>query len=339
MRRLAWSQLRFGAVRTVALLAGMLVAATAFTVLTAASRTSQLRTTGTVSAHFRAAYDILVRPQGARSGLEARTGTVQPNFLSGLYGGITMADYQQIQRVPGVEVAAPVAMVGYSLPIQPVAVPLPASSLSGSGRQLFRYDTTWVSADGTNRIQQPASYVYLTSGPLSMDNATGASYENQGRVRVQVCPVPGRAASPFGSAAQAETWCWSRRNGLDGNGGEFGLTARRPGLPVAWKFPILIAAVDPAAEAKLDDLPHALTSGHYLAENAAPGTIDSGKTSLVTFPVLAAADSGIGEWSQTEVQRLADPSGPPTLNAVTMSRDATAPGQPVLSVRINAQQA
>src|ERR1700761_1794325 len=138
MRRLAWSQLRFGAVRTVALLAGMLLAATAFTVLTAASHTSQLRTTGTVSAHFRAAYDILVRPRGARSALEARTGTVQPNFLSGLYGGITMADYRQIQRVPGVDVAAPVAMVGYTLPIQPVAVPLPASSLSRSGLQLFR---------------------------------------------------------------------------------------------------------------------------------------------------------------------------------------------------------
>ncbi|HEY2278258.1 MAG TPA: hypothetical protein VGI00_07870, partial [Streptosporangiaceae bacterium] len=339
MRRLAWSQLRFGAVRTVALLAGMLVAATAFTVLTAASRTSQLRTTGTVSAHFRAAYDILVRPSGARSGLEARTGTVQPNFLSGLYGGITMDDYHQIQRVPGVDVAAPVAMVGYSLPIQPVAVPLPASASAGSGRQLFRYDTTWVSAGGMTRIQQPASYAYVTSSPLSMDNDTGASYETQGRARVQVCPVPGRAASPFSPAAQAETWCWSRRNGLYGNGDEFGLTASRPGLPVVWRFPMLIAAVDPAAEAKLDDLPHALTSGHYLAENAGPGTIDAGKSLLVTFPVLAAADSGIGEWSQTEVRRLADPSGPPTLNAATMKRDAAAPGQPVLNVRINAQHA
>src|SRR6201992_2935272 len=229
MGRLAWSQLRFGAVRTVALLAGMLLAATAFTVLTAASRTSQLRTTGTVSAHFRAAYDILVRPRGAQSPLEARTGTVQPNFLSGLYGGITMADYRQIQRLPGVDVAAPVAMVGYSLPIQPVAVPLPASSLSRSGRQLFRYDTTWGDADGTTRIHQPASYAYLTSGTLSTDNETGAAYEAQGRARVRVCPAQGRATSPFGPAAQAETWCWSRRNGLGGQGAEFGLSARRPG--------------------------------------------------------------------------------------------------------------
>ena len=110
-----------------------------------------------------------------------------------------------------------------------------------------------------------------------MDNDTGAGYETQGGSRVAVCPALGPAASPFSPAAQAETWCWSRRNGLNGNGDEFGLTARRPGLAVVWKFPMLIAAVDPAAEAKLDDLPHALTSGHYLAENAAPGTIDSGK--------------------------------------------------------------
>ena len=45
-----------------ALLLGMLLATTAFTVLTAASRTSQLRTVGTVSAHFVPAYEILVRP-------------------------------------------------------------------------------------------------------------------------------------------------------------------------------------------------------------------------------------------------------------------------------------
>jgi putative ABC transport system permease protein len=50
--RLAWSQLRFAAVRVIALLAGLLLATTAFTVLTAASRTAQLRTVGTVSSHF-----------------------------------------------------------------------------------------------------------------------------------------------------------------------------------------------------------------------------------------------------------------------------------------------
>src|ERR1700733_709858 len=107
MARLAWSQLRFRPVRLLAVLAGMLLATTAFTVLTAASRTSQLRTVGTVTAHFVPAYDILVRPTGARTQLETRTDTVQPNFLSGIYGGITTAQYHEIASIPGVQVAAP----------------------------------------------------------------------------------------------------------------------------------------------------------------------------------------------------------------------------------------
>jgi hypothetical protein len=67
---------RFRPARTLALIAGVLVAA-AFTVLTAASRTAQVRTVGKVSANFQPAYDILVRPEGARTAMESKTGTVQ----------------------------------------------------------------------------------------------------------------------------------------------------------------------------------------------------------------------------------------------------------------------
>jgi putative ABC transport system permease protein len=101
MGRLAWSQVRFRLTRTLALVAGVLVAATAFTVLTAASRTAQVRTTGEVSANFRPAYDILVRPRWARTAQENRTGTVQPDFLSGIDGGITLAQYHKVQQVRG----------------------------------------------------------------------------------------------------------------------------------------------------------------------------------------------------------------------------------------------
>ncbi len=72
MGRLAWSQVRFRPARTLALIVGVLVAATAFTVLTAASRTAQARTVGKVSANFAPAYDILVRPRGSRTGVESR---------------------------------------------------------------------------------------------------------------------------------------------------------------------------------------------------------------------------------------------------------------------------
>jgi putative ABC transport system permease protein len=162
MGRLAWSQVRFRPARAMALILGVLVAATAFTVLTAASRTAQVRTLGTVSANFKAAYDILVRPKGARTALESKTGTVQPDFLSGLYGGITMAQYRQIQQVPGVQVAAPIAMAGYAELNASRFVPVPKGALAGSGRQLFRISTTDVNDNGASRVTQPPQYLYVT---------------------------------------------------------------------------------------------------------------------------------------------------------------------------------
>jgi hypothetical protein len=335
MGRLAWSQLRFRAPRTVALLAGMLVAATAFTVLTAASRSAQLRTAGTVSAHFRPAYDILVRPKRSRTALETRTGTVQPNFLSGIYGGITMAQYHRIQHIPGVQVAAPIAMVGYALERLAIPVLLPSSDYARPGRQLYRYTTTWVSAGGTTHITQPASYLYLTPDRLGRSNA-GTAYEIlPNRSRVTVCPGPAGAANPFSPATQSNGWCWSKINGTAGlfvSGGQ----AHRAFATVDWAFPMLIAAIDPAAEARLDGLNHAVTSGRYLAEKAGDGRAPYGQP---TFPVLSAAESGIGEYAVTQVQRLPAPRGPVTLTPAGMVREAAVAGQPVLTTRMSAQQA
>ena len=335
MRRLAWSQLRFRTARTVALLAGMLLAATAFTVLTAASRTSQLRTVGTVSAHFRPAYDILVRPEGSRTAREARTGTVQPNFLSGIYGGITMAQYHRIEQIPGVQVAAPIAMVGYALISTSFPVLLPAADNTLPGRQLYRFTNTWVSAGGSTRITQPPSYLYLTPNRLRLGNGGQTKEILPGGSRVTVCPQTGAAASPFGVAAQSSPWCWSKINGTAG-----AFVSNEPKgrafATVDWSFPMLIAAVDPAAEAKLDGLNHAVTSGRYLTENAGDGQTPSGQP---TFPVLAAASSGLGEYTVTRVQRLPAPRAPVILSAAMMARDASLPGRTVLVTTISAQQA
>jgi putative ABC transport system permease protein len=339
--RLSWSQLRFRTGRSLALLLGILVATTAFTVLTAASRTSQLRTVGTVSAHFRAAYDILVRPAGAQTPLEARTRTVQPNFLSGIYGGITMAQYRRIQGLAGVSVAAPVAMVGYTLRSAPVSLPLPAAEAARGGRQLYRYSTTWVSAGGSSHVTQPSSFVYVTPNRIAVSNSSGADFEVlPDGSRVRTCQGYGRPAGPFTAAAQASIDCWSRVNGEEGLGSDHGLTAQHPGLVIGWNFPMLIAAVDPAAEARLDGLNQAVTSGRYLSEGQPPGSISSGAgTRLPTFPVLAAASSGVGEYAVTRVQRLASPAGPAAMGPAGLRRDAAAPGHAVATIRVSAQQA
>jgi putative ABC transport system permease protein len=339
MFRLAWSQLRFRTVRMVALLLGMLLATTAFTVLTAASRTAQLRTVGTVSAHFVPAYDILVRPKGSRTTLETQTDTVQPNFLSGIYGGITMAQYHKIASIPGVQVAAPIAMVGYTLLAVQLSFPLPTADLSQPGRQLYRETTTWVSQDGTSRATQPPSYTYITPQKLTADSTTPYLPDEQlpDGTSVSVCPEdatlePGE--DPFGVAAQSDCTAWSKANGYGPAAGPSpGPVAANPGYDVDWVIPVLIAAVDPVAEAKLDGLNQALISGHYLAEN------DKNADDTSAFPVLASSVSGIEESAVTQLAGLSAPASPPSMTAGWITQHATAPGQLIATSTTTANQA
>jgi len=340
MKRLAWSQLRFRPARLIALLAGLLLATTAFTVLTAASRTSQLQTIGTVSANFVPSYEILVRPKGAKSALESQAGTVQPNFLSGIFGGISMSQYREIAGIPGVSVAAPVAMVGYTLLSVPIAFPVPAADYAKTGDQLYRVTTTWISANGADRVPQPASYVYVTSDKLEFDNATGdIVQEVPGHGSTHVCPLgtarlPGN--NPFGPAVQSAAYCWSKANGSGFPASFNHPTSGTAEFLANWVIPVLIAAVDPAAEAKLDGLNQALTSGQYLPENAHDTPAGNG---AVTFPVLAASTSGVGEYAESQLQALASPPAPPDMTTAWMTREASAPGQNVATEKTTAQQA
>ncbi len=334
MTRLAWSQLRFRTVRLIALLAGMLVATTAFTILTAASRTAQLRTVGTVSAHFAAAYDILVRPKGSETALETQTNTVQPNFLSGIYGGITMAQYHQIAGIPGVQVAAPIAMVGYTLLVYEFSFPLPAADLSRSGPQLYRVSTTWISDGGTSRATQPPSYIYVTPRPLGEQGILPDEQLPDG-TSVSICPEdaalePG--VDPFGAAAQSDCTAWSKANGY-GPGQSLGTRTDTPVYDVYWVVPVLIAAVDPTAEAKLDGLNRAVTSGHYLAQN----TTRAGTTG--NFPVLASSVSGLDESAVTQVAALSAPASPPSMTASWVTQHATTTGRVISTTTTTANQA
>src|ERR671924_346327 len=103
------SELRFRGGRSLALAAGIVVAAVTFTLLTAQTRASALHVRGTIAGSYRTAYDILVRPSGTRTALERRRGLVRANYLSGIVGGFSFAQYRTVQRIRGVAVAATVS--------------------------------------------------------------------------------------------------------------------------------------------------------------------------------------------------------------------------------------
>jgi hypothetical protein len=97
-----------------ALLAIALTVLTCGAVLTvAASQTTLITAERAMSDYWRTSYDILVRPAGSRSPIEEKYGMVEANHLSGLWGGITFEQYEAIRSIPGVDVAAPIAMLGY----------------------------------------------------------------------------------------------------------------------------------------------------------------------------------------------------------------------------------
>ncbi|MEV5443081.1 ABC transporter permease [Streptomyces sp. NPDC052644] len=296
MLRLAASQLRHRALRSLALVLGILAATAGFTLLTAGAHRSQLLTTGTVNDNHRGAYDILVRPQGARSTQEDREGLVRPNFLSGQFGGITGEQQESIARTPGVEVAAPVAMVGYVVSDSNANVDLTDQVDRSRTRQLLTLRPTWHSDRGMSRITDDAPpRVYVTKHRLLWPRTPKAGTRGQlhyadgtDPARVQArcgndLPTP-LEVLPDGrreplcqpaSSSLSDGRGWLRAVQLTDDGGfvvgedDRGrpMRERRLTEPVRWPMSMLLAAVDPRQEARLVGLDTAVTSGRYLQQD------------------------------------------------------------------------
>ena len=75
--------------------------------------TQQVVVDRTLTDYQRTTYDILVRAPENVTEIEKEYGLVEANHLNGTAGGITMEQYEQIKAISDVEVAAPIAMLGY----------------------------------------------------------------------------------------------------------------------------------------------------------------------------------------------------------------------------------
>jgi hypothetical protein len=75
------AQLRHRPARAATVGTAVAAAAIAFVLLTGSTATSELRVHRTLTANFRGAYDILVRPRGSRSAFERRTGSPTSSAL------------------------------------------------------------------------------------------------------------------------------------------------------------------------------------------------------------------------------------------------------------------
>ncbi len=102
-------------------------------------------------------------------------------------------------------------MVGYAQLKAGMFVPMPAAALAGSGRQLYRISTTWVSDSGVSRVTQPPGYLYVTPLPAQgRHRQIRTDGTGPGCAGVAIFLSPG--TNPFGTAAQSYARCWSRVN-------------------------------------------------------------------------------------------------------------------------------
>jgi putative ABC transport system permease protein len=348
------ARLRAQGRRAAAMLVSVGVAVAAFLVLTASAERSSLELTETVDANFRSSYDLLVRPKGSQTSMEREAGLVRPNYLSGIYGGITRRQLHRVEAVPGVDVAAPIAMIGTIL--ASVKEPVDLSEYVGAhGRALLRYSTTYVSQRGQSRAAGQFGYVYVTDGALRYHSARppyGHSEKVAGR-QVMVCPEPddtGSADSPFSEVVRWRPWCWSRSNGIFGSGWTSPSVAEMNegafGAVLTWSFPITLAAIDPVAEAKLTGIDEAVVDGRFLDEGeqeTEEPSAGGGPVAPVSVPVVLAKDALVDEQAHIAVDRLPESATRRLIRGISVDRARPlireARGEKVAQLTIDANNA
>lgn len=328
MSRFVWSQLRFRRSRAAVLAVSIVVAAVGFALLTGTAKSSQLHVHGTLTSTFRPAYDILVRPRGTQTALERREGLVRPNFLSGIYGGISLAQWHRIENTQGVAVAAPIANIGFLFPFENMPVSL-AGAVTRAPHQLYRVDGTWIADDGLSRYPQTESYVYDAPRDRFVEPSPTSGWLEKGpdlKHPMGTCngfrdDQPPQATSPFPSAASG-AWlaCFPSEVGsydVTVNGNQMPTSRRFVGTEISGYFPIYISAIDPVQEAKLVHLDRTILSGRYFTPNEGWLRIPGQPYRYV--PVLASDRSYVREQLQLTIRRLAVPRGADLPHALAAS--------------------
>ena len=286
--------------RTATLLAaaGLLTATLGFMVLASTSTTTQAVLTGDIGRAWSSPYDLLVRPTNSASPLEVGQGLVRPNFLSGLVGGISMADLAQIRAISGVEVAAPIAVLGLIDPYTAFTVDL-AKYLS-PGLNVFQLSGR-ITADAGLSTYPFTHYLVVdtTGGVLQVVDPSSPSPMLQVGTGAITCTYPeitcgaAKLCSPL-----------NRTPDHCGVGSTSGLWLYN------WPQPILIAGIDPAAENQLVGLDRCVTSGRALnASDGLPMTPDPllHSVPVAHIPLMAATTTFLDESLQVNVAKTDDP--------------------------------
>jgi hypothetical protein len=99
--------------RFIVLLIGVFIVSSGLSFLSGLTESNKGTVMETLQNKWQVSYHILVRPPGTTL-TDEQNQLIEPNLPGGISGGISTQQWNQIKRIAGVEVAAPLAVIGYS---------------------------------------------------------------------------------------------------------------------------------------------------------------------------------------------------------------------------------
>lgn len=111
MLKFIWNSWWRNKERFILLLIGVLILSTGLSYLIGTTQASNGTVVDELQKRWESSYHLVVRPEGSRSVTEDLN-LLEPNYLSGMDGGITLDQYETIKAMTDVEIAAPIAMMG-----------------------------------------------------------------------------------------------------------------------------------------------------------------------------------------------------------------------------------
>ncbi|MFB3224935.1 FtsX-like permease family protein [Exiguobacterium sp. PHA03] len=162
--------------RFILLLVGVLIVSTGLSYLIGTSQANKGTVVDALQQRWHSSYDIVVRPVGSRSVTEDLK-LLEPNYMSGLDGGITRKQYETIKQMTDVEVAAPIAMIGGTY----IGTPIGTHTIKKQGIYRLRINSQ---QDTGLKTEQYITDHYLGAGwePLKDATKTGLSPLGVGKV-------------------------------------------------------------------------------------------------------------------------------------------------------------
>lgn len=215
---------------------GFLLAACALILLSATTQTTLVRGNQIISQNWRPTYDLVVLPPQAKLPADPR---VPSDLLAGYGGGISVQQYEQIKNLSGIEVAAPIAYVGY------IQMPVPTIYFSDHSYPTGYYQLDWLltAFNGQRQIVelQETYMIYVSSSSDSTVPVSDNANQN-------LPDVLGAFAGQI----------------------QYVISTTKDFPLVGWPTPdvgtFLLAGIDPQAENQLVHLDKSIRSGRMLTE-------------------------------------------------------------------------